>query len=220
MRLSSHSTHAIQDAPRRVAARACMILGAGMMLWSLVPLLWRGQAPTAPTSATQAAIAVQSGAPVEASVDSALPADSGAIAASVRKASHAEQAQIEALYARWKSAWKRKDIETCMSFYAPKAKVRSVNGIVYSYKGARAWFSGYLRGDPYRITNKPLVIYSDGQRATFTSKETYKRGASADSGVVFNDRFVWQKQPAQRSPKQPSWLIVEQAYMPDDMDSE
>jgi hypothetical protein len=187
-----------------------VIAPAGILLRNMV----QGLRTTSATSVAKVA-PVTKATPSDSMLKSRESAASTKIASTKVVVSPAEQKNrddIMKLYAEWKDAWKRHDIEAVMRLYSPRVQFRSVGGPFVDYNGARKTLLFIWGRDSYIVSDiEPPELSLNGEHATLLVEQLYtKRGYRG--GLKFDHDFVLEREnTGKRNARQ--WRIVKSEFV-------
>jgi ketosteroid isomerase-like protein len=127
------------------------------------------------------------------------------------------QDEIMKMYAKWKNAWKDRDLDGLLKLYSPRAQFRLYIGpYAEGYTGMKEELGG-LVGTGYTVVDRETPSLSiAGDRATLLAAQSYLPTPESPAGLNYNHRFVLEQHEVENNNLPPGnarqWRIVKSEF--------
>ncbi|HEX8234417.1 MAG TPA: hypothetical protein VF600_00525 [Abditibacteriaceae bacterium] len=180
-----------------------IIAPAGTLLRNIVQA--RSAVPDPPSA--NAAVSEVSKAEVTTSNAATSNAAASNAAATNTAASNAaemkKQDEIMKLYAQWKDAWKRRDINALMKLYSPRVQFQLEGGPPADYARMRSTFLSLWSRGGYTVNDEePPNLVIDARRAVLIVGQRYIFQSGYSPDAVFTSRYILEQEEQSGGRKQ------------------
>jgi ketosteroid isomerase-like protein len=201
---SDTQTSRVNPYPRTLMISGAVLIGygiiapTGILLRNVVQSLRATPATISTSATTEGNDKVTKTAVREMALGIRAGAGAARKAATTSPAEAKKQYELMKLYAEWKDAWRKRDVDAIMRLYSPRAQFRmSPASSLVPYTNIRSLLGALVKSGYTVIDKEPPNLSIEGEHAVIIAVQTYTTRPNSGFGLNYNHRFVVEREDVQ-----------------------